>query len=182
MEVPSWVNPAPLAFGTSKHGKLSADQWRTVSLINLPISLIRTWGLEEGRRYDMLVNFLHLVEAVATLGYLEADKDSLALADELLLKYLEGVKELYKGAKIVPNHHLALHLTMFITLFGPVQPIVVPSPPFSFSTASLLRIDGSLACGRDTYGVTCSSAGALILSQSSFSPFAFSERKRLKRW
>lgn len=121
MEVPSWVNPAPLAFGTSKHGKLSADQWRTVTLLNLPVTLIRTWGLEDGRRYDMLVNFLHLAEAVATLGYLEANQDSLALADELLLKYLEGVKELYKGAKIVPNHHLALHLTMFIALFGPVH-------------------------------------------------------------
>ncbi len=121
METPSWMNPAPLAFGTSEHGKLSADQWRTLALVHLPVTLIRTWGLESGRRYDMLVNFLHLAEAVATLGYLEAGKDSLALADKLLRKYLDGVKELYKGAKIVPNHHLALHLTMFIALFGPVH-------------------------------------------------------------
>ncbi|KAI0691929.1 hypothetical protein C8T65DRAFT_711462 [Cerioporus squamosus] len=95
MEVPSWVNPAPRAFGTSEHGKLSADQWRTVALSNLP--------------------------AVGILGYLESDKPSLARADELLQKYLAGVKELYKGAKIIPNHHIALHLTMFIALFGPVH-------------------------------------------------------------
>ncbi|KAI0715176.1 hypothetical protein C8Q76DRAFT_618720 [Earliella scabrosa] len=121
LQLPNWVNPAPLAFGTSEHGKLSADQWRTVALISLPITLIRTWGLESGRRCEMLVNFLHLVEAVATLGYLEVDKYNLALADKLLKKYLEGVKELYKGAKIEPNHHAALHLTMFIALFGPVH-------------------------------------------------------------
>ena len=56
-----------------------------------------------------------------TLGYLEVDKYNLALADRLLKTYLDGVKELYKGAKIEPNHHAALHLTMFIALFGPVH-------------------------------------------------------------
>ena len=44
-------------------------------------------------------------------------------------------------------------------LLGPVQPIVVPSPPLSFSTASLLSTEGSDACGSDAYGVTCSAAG-----------------------
>ncbi|KAI1782190.1 hypothetical protein LXA43DRAFT_843670, partial [Ganoderma leucocontextum] len=121
MQLPSWVNPAPLSFGTTQHGKLSADQWRTVSTINLPITLIRTWGLEDGRRSDMLRNFLKLVEAIVTLGYWEADIHGLAHADRLLREYLEGVKTLYKGAKIQPNHHLALHLTMFIALFGPVH-------------------------------------------------------------
>ena len=69
----------------------------------------------------MLRNFLLLVEAVITLGYWEADVHSLARADELLHSYLDGVKTLYKGAKFQPNHHLALHLTMFIALFGPVH-------------------------------------------------------------
>ena len=121
LQVPSWVNPPPLAFGTTEHGKLSADQWRTVALISLPITLIRTWGLETGRRFEMLSNFLHLVEAVAALDYFEADRRTMARADELLQKYLDGVKELYKGSKIQPNHHASLHLTMFIALFGPVH-------------------------------------------------------------
>ena len=46
MELPSWLNAAPAAFGTTQHGKLSADQWRTVGTLNLPITLIRTWGAE----------------------------------------------------------------------------------------------------------------------------------------
>ncbi|KAI0705497.1 hypothetical protein C8Q76DRAFT_630733 [Earliella scabrosa] len=121
LQVPSWVNPPPLAFGTTEHGKLSADQWRTVALISLPVTLIRTWGLEAGRRFDMLVNFLHLVEAVATLDHFEADHRTMARADKLLQQYLDGVKELYKGSKIQPNHHASLHLTMFIALFGPVH-------------------------------------------------------------
>lgn len=121
MELPTWINPAPRAFGTSQHGKLSADQWRTVSSINLPVTLVRTWGLETGRRRDMLQNFLHLVNAIQTIGYLEVDQRDLQKADDLLKRYLEGIKELYKGSKIQANHHLALHLTVFITLFGPVH-------------------------------------------------------------
>ena len=46
MELPSWLNAAPAAFGTTQHGKLSADQWRTVGTLNLPITLIRRWGVE----------------------------------------------------------------------------------------------------------------------------------------
>ncbi|KAI0735735.1 hypothetical protein C8Q76DRAFT_610444 [Earliella scabrosa] len=121
MELPSWINPAPRAFGTSQHGKLSADQWRTVCTVNLPITLGRTWGLETGRRYAMLENFLSLVDAVQTLGYLEIAPDDMRRADELLQTYLSGVKELYKGGKIQPNHHISLHITVFLALFGPVH-------------------------------------------------------------
>ncbi|KAI0740921.1 hypothetical protein C8Q76DRAFT_596326, partial [Earliella scabrosa] len=121
MELPSWINPAPRAFGTSQHGKLSADQWRTVCTVNLPITLGRTWGLETGRRYSMLKHFLCLVDAVQTLGYLEITHDDMKRADELLQAYLSGVKELYKGGKIQPNHHISLHITVFLALFGPMH-------------------------------------------------------------
>ena len=80
--------------------------------------------------------------------------------------------------------------------FGPTQPMVVPRPPLSLSTASLLRMEGS-TLGMILYGRTCSGLGALILSHTltqisatplyrtkgtySFSPFARSVRNRLKR-
>ncbi|KAI0362933.1 hypothetical protein BV20DRAFT_905682, partial [Pilatotrama ljubarskyi] len=121
IELPRWVNPAPIAFGTSKHGKLSADQWRTVALIHLPTTLIRTWGTESGRRLDMLKNFLDIVDAIETLGLLEIDDQRIVHAQQQLVKYLEGVKVLYKGAKFQPTHHLALHLELFLRLFGPVH-------------------------------------------------------------
>ncbi|KAI0323532.1 hypothetical protein GY45DRAFT_1264415 [Cubamyces sp. BRFM 1775] len=121
IEVPSWVNPPPVAFGTAQHGKLSADQWRSLCTINLPITLIRTWGMQEERRVRMLKNFLDLVEAVERFGVLETDERNISTAESLMHRYLEGVKELYHGAKIQPNHHLALHIGIFLRLFGPVH-------------------------------------------------------------
>ncbi|OSD00157.1 hypothetical protein PYCCODRAFT_1371822 [Trametes coccinea BRFM310] len=121
IELPRWVNAAPVAFGTQKHGKLSADQWRTVAVVHLPVTLIRTWGIESGRRLQMLQNFIDIVDAVETFGLLEIDEDEISHAHKQLVKYLEGVKELYKGAKFQVTHHHALHLALFIRLFGPVH-------------------------------------------------------------
>lgn len=166
MELPAWVNRAPAAFGTTQHGKLSADQWRTVGTINLPVTLIRTWGTElpeidhgqdapnisthasgtgigiqataetegvspehhprppppqETLHAKLLRNFLDLVDAVETIGLLETDEEEIEHAEDALERYLNGLKELYQQSKIQPNHHLALHIGMFIRLFGPVH-------------------------------------------------------------
>ncbi|KAI1781983.1 hypothetical protein LXA43DRAFT_907146 [Ganoderma leucocontextum] len=136
MELPSWINAAPAAFGTTQHGKLSADQWRTVAAVNLPITLIRTWGnvmddlaqAFEGTTDDwddlrmrMLCNFLDLVDAVETIGQLQIDDREIEHAEGKFVDYLEGLKALYKHAKFRPNHHLALHLGVFARLFGPVH-------------------------------------------------------------
>ena len=122
MELPSWINPAPAGFGKTQRGKLSADQWRTLATINLPVTLIRMWGIDgDDIHLQMLENFLDLVEAVELLGMLEIDRTHVEELDKLLKRYVDGVKELYKGSKIQPNHHLFLHLGVFILLFGPVH-------------------------------------------------------------
>ncbi|EIW56596.1 uncharacterized protein TRAVEDRAFT_127575 [Trametes versicolor FP-101664 SS1] len=121
MQLPSWMNAPPVAFGTKQHGKLSADQWRALCIVNLPVTLIRTWSFQEERRVKMLENFLDVVEAVETFGLLEIGENQIATAEVLMRRYLEGVKDLYKGMKIQPNHHLALHIGIFLRLFGPVH-------------------------------------------------------------
>ncbi|KAI1793588.1 hypothetical protein LXA43DRAFT_1092756 [Ganoderma leucocontextum] len=121
MEFPSWVNPPPISFGTTQYGNLSANQWRTVGTINLPIKLIRTWSLEGGRRAAMVRNFLELVEAIEMIGLLEIDEDSIQHAEYLMKSYLDTAKDLYRWAKIQPNHHMALHLGIFLRLFGPAH-------------------------------------------------------------
>ncbi|RPD61515.1 hypothetical protein L227DRAFT_585676 [Lentinus tigrinus ALCF2SS1-6] len=121
MEVPSWVNPPPVSFGTKRHGKLSADQWRTLSIVYLPVTLIRIWGFQEERRVKMMMNFLYLVETVEIIGLLEIDEERIARAEVVMKQYLDTAKELYKGCKVQPNHHLALHIGVFLRLFGPVH-------------------------------------------------------------
>lgn len=123
VELPSWVNQVPSGFGTTSHGKLSADQWRTLCSINLPITLIRLWGdsLPDTREYKMLHNFMDLVTAVEVGSMLVTSEELIQLYDKSLLKYLTTLKELYKEAKIAPNHHLAMHITDFLRIFGPVH-------------------------------------------------------------
>jgi len=43
-KLPTWIHPAPPNWGMVEWGKLSADQWRLVSTVHLPITRIRLWG------------------------------------------------------------------------------------------------------------------------------------------
>src|SRR5580704_907886 len=62
--IPTWLTPAPPDWGTTKRGKLSANNWRVVCTIHLPISLIWLWRSESGIKIELLKNFMHLVTAV----------------------------------------------------------------------------------------------------------------------
>ena len=70
---------------------------------------------------EMLRNFLDLVETIELFGLLEISEDEIIRAEMLMQRYLQSAKELYKGSKIQPNQHLALHLGFFLRLFGPVH-------------------------------------------------------------
>ena len=38
ISTPTWVTPIPLDLGSASHGKLKADQWRTLGITHLPLS------------------------------------------------------------------------------------------------------------------------------------------------
>lgn len=119
--LPRWVDPAPIGVGRKKRGKLSADQWRSFCTIHLVFTLIRLWGREpEGSRwYDMLTNFLDLVRAVETGSMLVTSPDHRAAYETFMTRYLIQMKDLYKEAAIVPNHHLSLHVPDYLEIWGP---------------------------------------------------------------
>jgi len=120
-ELPSWVNPAPAGFGTIANGKLSADQWRTVCSINLPITLIRLWSDDTQRKQAMLHNFIDLVTAVEVGSMLNTNDDLIQLYNTTMHRYLTNMKSLYPESTVKPNHHYALHLGDFLEAFGPVH-------------------------------------------------------------
>jgi hypothetical protein len=68
--LPSWISSSPSKFGSSDHGKLSAEEWRTTALVRLAITLPRIWGYRGGRYALMLDNFMHLVAAMIIGGAL----------------------------------------------------------------------------------------------------------------
>src|ERR1700729_1598357 len=42
--VPSWISKPPLKFGEASAGSLTADEWRTMGLLYLPLALVPLWG------------------------------------------------------------------------------------------------------------------------------------------
>lgn len=123
LQMPNWLQPAPKGFGTTAHGKLSADQWRVACTVHIPFTLIRLWGHldENDRKRKMLDNFMQLVRAVDIAGSLRISEEDIKTYEECILNYLRGLKELYKEVTIKPNHHFAVHLAIFLRKFGPVH-------------------------------------------------------------
>ena len=124
---PSWITPAPLDWGTPKRGKLSADHWKVICIIHLPITLIRLWGYDDGRKHDMLLNFMDLVMAVQIANMRIISEKHIILYEKLMMRYLIKFKSLYKDAKIKPTHHVSLHIGDFLRNFGPVHAYRTPA-------------------------------------------------------
>ena len=125
-ELPSWISPAPRNWGTATRGKLTADQWKVVATVHLPITLIRLWGSQEGRYFLMLCNFMDLSAAVQLANQRVIAKRHIEDSERLLLRYLKGMKVLYKDTPLQPIHHVSLHAGEFLKLFGPTHSVRTP--------------------------------------------------------
>ncbi|KAI9062655.1 hypothetical protein FKP32DRAFT_1612426 [Trametes sanguinea] len=149
MELPSWINPVPRGFGTTEHGKLSADQWHTAGTILLPVALIWLWGNDTGRKRLMLANFLDLVSAVVLAGMWTITAEHIDLFEAHMLRYLHELKKLYKEFALRPNHHLALHIPDYMRLFGPIPSW--RSFVFERFNYMLQRLNTNLTFGEDCW-------------------------------
>ncbi|CDO68121.1 hypothetical protein BN946_scf185044.g29 [Trametes cinnabarina] len=120
--LPSWMERPPTNFGSPSHGKLKADHWRTVCTVNMVITLVRIWSAATATAGDrkVLENFVHLVVAVDLATRRSMDPERARLFDYHMAEYLRTLRDLFNH-NLVPNHHLSLHLTAFLLLFGPVR-------------------------------------------------------------
>jgi hypothetical protein len=119
--LPSWIGRAPPKLGDGRHGKLSADQWRTACTVNLVVTLVRLWGLKSpnDRQHQMLANFMDLVTACKLAMMRKMTPDRVEQFQKHMRRYLETMKELYVYSGLTPNHHLSLHLPQLFENFGP---------------------------------------------------------------
>lgn len=109
--LPSWIGHLPPCIGSSQHGKLSADQYRTVCSINLVTTLIRVWGsAQEGSKWKAKLAHMWTLTSKHISKY-----------HQIMLRYLCMMQQLYPHAEIKPSHHLSLHLTQLMRQFGPVH-------------------------------------------------------------
>ncbi|KAI9069061.1 hypothetical protein FKP32DRAFT_1560444 [Trametes sanguinea] len=118
---PSWMERPPRNFGSPSHGKLKADMWRTVCTVSMVITLVRLWSTpgSSARTNALRDNFVHLVSAVDLASRRSTDQDRIDRFDHHMMEYLRSLRELFNH-KLVPNHHLSLHLKECLELFGPV--------------------------------------------------------------
>lgn len=120
--IPSWIEKPPSNFGSSAHGKLKADHWRTVCTIHMVITLVRLWGRASATdvEHAVLQNFIHLVVAVDAATRRSMSRSRATFFDKNIEAYVKGLRSIYSHT-LVPNHHLSLHLEACLRRFGPVQ-------------------------------------------------------------
>ncbi|KIY62282.1 hypothetical protein CYLTODRAFT_320920, partial [Cylindrobasidium torrendii FP15055 ss-10] len=126
-ELPPFAGSPPAQLGSKKGGKLKADQWRVLCTHHLVYTLIRLWGPfrtstipEEVRKYQMLQNYLDLIEAVKLATSPTQTEASIQQYEATIERYLRRLLELYPGTSLVPNHHLAhAHYGPLLRNFGP---------------------------------------------------------------
>lgn len=117
--LPSWITPAPRDWGTIRRGKLSADNWRIICCIHLPITLIRLFGASDGRPRALLDNFMDLITAVRIATMQSSSAQHVEAYTNHILKYTKGALELFPDYNVLPSHHAALHIGTMLARFGP---------------------------------------------------------------
>jgi len=96
MTTPSWLTSIPSNLGEPSHGKLKADQWRTVGTMYLPISLVRLWDQEEGPsdHKKMLNATMSLISAVIITSSHTTSSAKADLYLQYMQAYMNGIQDL----------------------------------------------------------------------------------------
>ncbi|KAJ8455666.1 hypothetical protein ONZ45_g18882 [Pleurotus djamor] len=126
MVKPSWVTSVPPDLGDHTC-KLKADQWRIAATLYYPVTLIRLWSVASDtddvalRRSRILSLTMSLISAI---NIASSRQTSQANADEYLrlyTQYIQELNQLFPSYKFRPNHHLAFHISEYLSLYGPVH-------------------------------------------------------------
>ncbi|KAF8805356.1 hypothetical protein BYT27DRAFT_7224974 [Phlegmacium glaucopus] len=124
---PSWLTSVPSDFRSVGHGKLKADQWRVLGTTILPVLLVRLWSVIEvgnsrsERCRRILDMTMSLLSAVAIACSRVTSKKHVELYFKNMHSYLSSLKVLFPQYSFHPNHHMALHLSEYLLLYGPVH-------------------------------------------------------------
>lgn len=131
---PVGINKPPPKWGSTEHGKLSADQNYVVGTKSLVVTLVRRWGYPENasrkesqRMLQMLHNYADLVKA--TLMF-QNRVTSAAHADSYIhhmLRFFQQAGLIHHRFAMRPSGHIALHYDDFLRSFGPSHAFETPA-------------------------------------------------------
>ncbi|KAL6299917.1 hypothetical protein BKA93DRAFT_703922, partial [Sparassis latifolia] len=123
--LPTWMPAAPHHIGDGRHGKITADQWRTFCTVHLVVTLCRIWGPLEGsgRLHQFLDNFMDLVTAVKLATMRSVSHKQIHQYEDHYLRYLRQLLVLFPGVGLSPNQHFAVHFKDQFRTFGPAHSV-----------------------------------------------------------
>jgi hypothetical protein len=125
IERPSWHRGPPKNLGDAEHGKLKAEQWRSAIEFDLPVTLMKLWGKENGiggERRKKLAHSTMLLSIAIRWGTSHVTSAHHAQQYTRYMKaYLESIQDVFPEHSWRPNHHACLHLHEFLLRYGPMH-------------------------------------------------------------
>lgn len=128
---PTWQQTPTI--GKAGHGKLKADEWRTLMEFDLPVSLVKIWtrksadthgpGNQDFRKLQfkkLIANTMSLATAVIWGTSRRTSAKHAEKYTKHMKAYLASLMDLFPSHKLVPNHHWALHIGPILLKMGPV--------------------------------------------------------------
>src|ERR1700722_6653450 len=100
--VPSWISKPPAKFGEASAGSLTADEWRTMALVYLPLALVPLWGQgsqhpspDIAEKYQHVLNHtMDLLAAVHLAGLHVVTPNRVAAYQEHMTNYVHNLPKL----------------------------------------------------------------------------------------
>jgi hypothetical protein len=127
---PTWNRGPPINLGDAEHGKLKAEQWRSMIEFDLPVILCRMWGpgnasaadSETSSHREQLAHTTMLLAMAIRWGTSHVTSEYHARQYKGYMRaYLEYLKKIFPELAWRPNHHAALHLDDFLRRYGPMH-------------------------------------------------------------
>ncbi|KAG8735077.1 hypothetical protein FRC10_011013 [Ceratobasidium sp. 414] len=117
---PKLAKAPPKEFATISHGKIGAEEYKSLALVSFTITLIRLWGqVGMGALRERLEHFLHLTVAIRVLSFQTISESDVQAFEHYYAIYLNALKKLYPTCSVVPTQHSGLHIPYFLRCLGP---------------------------------------------------------------
>ena len=143
---PSWLTRAPVL----SHGKLKADDWRSLATTSFPVALIRLWShLADQKHVELLEMSLVLVSAIIVATSRVTSQQHADEYMRLMTRYRELMHRRFPDYQALPNHHMAMHIGEFLLMYGPVHSWW--TYPFERVIGSLQRISTNYIPGKTNF-------------------------------
>ncbi|EGF99627.1 uncharacterized protein MELLADRAFT_112536 [Melampsora larici-populina 98AG31] len=142
VHLPSWIGRVPKTVGSSKGGKLKADEWVILyEVMIIPAFILffhRQGHLSRITDHDIVRNALHLISILKLVRRFELEDRDLEALKYHVKSYRHGLAGLFTSLSVTPNLHMLLHIPQVVKIFGPAPYWTAWS--FEATNGSLARI------------------------------------------